>query len=430
VALAGDHAQVESEKWRHVALYAFCAFVSAVGFLTPFVVPLALDLRPVTVVSVALTAIFLAFTERAIQTGGKNYAPLTAVIAASSVVFGHWAALLVIVAFAAVRLRMSTGRTWVREVFSATSVAQFGAGVGAAYAMTALWNAVVTLENSAPQWLGAILTLVGILAVGMVWQIVQHGFAQVSYALLGRPVYSLAFLQIGLIASFYGYLLVAMYGFGGLLAAAIFYVLVAQTRAIQDIIGLTRRLGQLEHARSQASSIMRELMRFTDTPNVQFTGDVENIAQMLARHLGLPRKTVQDVGLAAELHEIGKTRLPARLRSGRLQNPAEESQRRTYSRLGAVMLRSADALLAPEIADYIEYHTEHYDGTGYPKGLSGDAIPIASRIIAVARGYVCLLTGYEGTPAAQKQEALRRLKQDSGTLYDPSLVDLLAELVS
>ena len=94
------------------------------------------------------------------------------------------------------------------------------------------------------------------------------------------------------------------------------------------------------------------------------------------------------------------------------------------------MLRNADALVDPEIADYIEYHTEHYDGTGYPRGLAGELIPTASRIIGVARAYVCMLTGYGESERLGKEEALRVLKEQSGTLYDPRIVELLAELVT
>jgi hypothetical protein len=430
VALAEDHGRIESEKWRPIALNAFSLFAGAAGFLLLVLAPPQLDFRPITLLSVAFVAVFLAVTQRPVQTAGRSYAPLTAVIAASAVLVGYWAILLILVSFGAVRLRMGPPRVAVRELFSATSFGQAGVGVGAAYAMIAAWSGVQSIEHLAPAWADSVVAFGGILIVGVIWQVAQHGFAQIAYALLGKPSYSLQFLRVGVLASLYGYLLVAMYSYGGLLAASLFYLLVAQTRVVEEIIGLTRAMSQLEHARGQAASIVRELVHFTDVPGVQFTGEVENIAQMIARHTGLQRREIADIGLAAELHEIGKCRLPARLRYGRALNAAEEAQRRTYSRLGALMLRNADALVDPRIADYVEFHTEHFDGTGYPKGLAGEAIPFASRVIAVARGYVCLLTGYDGASKTQKEEALRRLRQDSGTLYDPRLVDLLTELVN
>lgn len=430
MALAEDHTQVQTEKWRSVAQTVFFMSVGAIGFLLLAFDPPHFDLRPVTVFAVLFVAVFLAISQRPTQAAGRSYAPLTAVVAASAVVFGYWTILLVLVSFAAIRVRLGTRETALNEVFSSSSFGQAGAGIAATYGMIALWVQFEALERAAPAWSAPALTLLGIVLVGIVWQISQHGFAQISYSFTRRSVFSLQFIRMGIFASLYGYLLVAMYGFGGLLTAALFYVLVAQTRVVQDILGVAKRLQQLEHARSQATSIVREIMRFTDAPDVQFTGEVENISQMLARHMGLSRKEITDIGLAAELHEIGKSRLPARIRWGKRSNAAEEGQRKTYSRLGAIMLRSADALVEPEIADYIEFHTEHFDGTGYPKGLAGENIPAASRIIAVARAYVCMLTGYEGAMPVQKEEALRRLHQDSGTLFDPRLVDLLTELVS
>jgi len=430
VALAEDHTQVQAERWRTVALTVFCICVGAIGFLMLALIPPQLDLRPTIVASVLFVAAFLAVTQRPTQAAGKSYAPLTAVVAASAVVFGYWTILLVLVSFAAIRLRLGPRESALGELFSPRSFAQAGAGIAATYGMIALWANVEAFEKLAPAWASPAVTLLGIVSVGLVWQIAQHGLTQIAASFMGKSVYSLQFLRLGIFASLYAYLLVAMFSFGGLLTAALFYALVAQPRIVQDIVGVAKRLHQFDHARAQATSIIREVMRFTDGPNVQFTAEVENISQMLARHMGLSRKEISDIGLAAELHEIGKSRLPVRLRSGRRSNAAEESQRRTYSRLGAIMLRSADALVEPEIADYIEYHTEHFDGTGYPKGISGEAIPPASRIIAVARAYVCMLTGYDGTVPAQKEEALRRLRQDSGTLYDPRLVDLLTELVN
>jgi hypothetical protein len=421
---------MESDKWRLVALEIYCYAIGLVGLLLLALVPPHFDLRPVTVVSVAVVAIFLATTERPIQTAGKSFAPLTAMVAASAVVFGAWTLVLVLISLVAVRIRARPDRSPVAALLSGASAGQAGTGIIAAYGMLTTWQAASHIQSLAPAWAGVPLAFLGIVAVGLTWQIVQHGLAYFFYALNGMPVNTLQFVRVGVLASLYGYLLVALYSFGGLLAAAVFYVLVAQGRIVQDVTGVTRSLNRLEHVRGQATALIRELMRFTDIPDVQFTGEVENIAQMLARHIGMSRTEVSHIGLAAELHEIGKCRLPSRLRQRRGANAAEEAQQRTYSRLGALMLRSADSLTDPEIADFIEYHTEHFDGSGYPKGLTGEAIPMASRIIAVARGYVCLLTGYGGSPRFQKEEALRRLRQDSGTLYDPRLVELLADLVN
>jgi putative two-component system response regulator len=127
------------------------------------------------------------------------------------------------------------------------------------------------------------------------------------------------------------------------------------------------------------------------------------------------------------LHEFGKCRLPVRVRTNAGLNQAELAQYLSYPRLGAVMIRSSDALLPREIADWIEFHREHFDGTGGPRGLRGDAIPVASRIIAIARYYVAMLTGYDGVEMTTKETALASLVAGGGALYDPELVGLLEQ---
>ncbi len=430
VALAEDHRRVEAERWRSVGMNVFSYCAGAVGLLMLVLLPPQLDFRWSVVLPVFFVAVFLAVTQRPTQAAGKSYAPVTAVVAASAIVFGYWTILLVLVSFAAVRLRMGSREAPLRELLSPLSIGQAGAGIIATYGMVNAWSGTLWLEKVAPPWSLPIVVLLGVLAAGLIWQIALHGYAQTIYSFTGKAVYSLQFLRLGIFASFYGYLLVAVYSFGGLLTASLFYALVAQPRIVQDLLGLAKRMHQFDHARDQAISLMREMIRFTDVPNVQFTNDVENIAQMLARHMGLSKKETAEVGLAAQLHEIGKSRLPARFRWGANANAAEEAQRRTYPRLGAIMLRNADAIVDPEIADFIEYHTEHYDGSGYPRGLAGELIPPASRIIAVARAYVCMLTGYGESEKVGKAEALRLLKEQSGTLYDPRVVELLTELVN
>lgn len=430
MALAEDHTRIEAERWRSVALNVFCFAIGFLGLAITVLWPPHLDLRWSTILSVLFIGGFLAVSQRPTLAAGKSYAPLTAVIAASSIVFGYWTILLVLTSFAAIRLRLAPRPANFADLFSPRSFGQAGAGITAVYAMIAVWSLFADLQKAAPTWLGSAIALAGVLVVGIVWQISQHGFVQVTYFFTRQTGFSLQFVRMGLFASLYGYLLVAMYGYGGMLTTVLFYVLVAQTRVVQDILGVVKRLEQLEQAKTQATSVIREMIRFTDMPDVQFTAEVENISKMLARHLGLSKREVTDIGLAAELHEIGKSRLPARMRWGKRTNAGEENQRRTYARLGAIMLRSADALVDPAVADYVEYHSEHFDGTGYPKGLVGEAIPQASRIIAIARAYVSSLTGYDGAEKLKKEEALRKLRQESGTLFDPRLVDLLTEVVS
>jgi response regulator RpfG family c-di-GMP phosphodiesterase len=207
-------------------------------------------------------------------------------------------------------------------------------------------------------------------------------------------------------------------------------VVVAQIKVVQDVLGITTQLHRLEKANDQARGLVRDLVRLTDTETVEFSSEVQNIAQMIGRRLGMTSREIELLGLAAELHEMGKSRLPARIRTSSHLNQKELAQKRTYARWGGLMIRASDALLPGQIADWIEFHGEHYDGSGYPRGLAGDNIPLPSRIIAVARDYVRFLTGYDYLEAVDKEKALTLLRESSGTLYDPRIVSLLNELVN
>ena len=426
VAAVGRQEAMQPERWRIVARRTLNVFLALGGIALIVAFPPVFDLRASTIVSVAIVAAFLIFVERSQTAAGSTVAPLTAIMTACAVTFGPWA--LVIGFVAAVTIQIH--RLRIREV--SPSVAPFliacqaGASTISTYAMLATWAGVQDLIARFPtfEW---ILLFAGTIAVGIAWQ-TSFNLMVAFEALIGGSSFPvLALVRPGLVASLYAYMLIAMYNFGGIFAAALFYVVVAQFNLIEQTLGTSVRLLKLDRAQEQAMALTRDLSHLLDAETVEFGSEVQNIAQMIARNLGMSRREVAMVGLAAELHEIGKCRLPVRVRTNVALNQAELAQYLTYPRLGAVMIRSSDALLPREIADWIEFHREHFDGNGGPRGLRGDAIPVASRIIAIARHYVAMLTGYDGSETATKETALARLAAGSGALYDPVLVEVLEQ---
>ena len=430
MALAGDHAQVESQSWRNVASFVYLYGLAAAAFAILFFFPLHLDLHLGTVIPVLLVAVFLVAMERPTVTAVTTVAPLTAIIAASAVVFGDWVVILAVTAVLAVRVRIADNVAKTRELLSPSTFGQVGCAIISSYGVLETLRLVNELLRIAPHFLGAFVMLLGIVAAGLAWQTINNLFVKLHYGLRGKQFVLTQLIRTGVVASIYAYLLVATYKFGGLMATAIFYVVVAQIKVVQDVLGITSQLHKLERAQAQAQGLVLDLIRFTDAEHVEFSREVQNIAQMLARHVGMSKRDTEYLSLAAQLHEMGKSHLPARIRYNSDVNAKEIAQRKTYSRWGGLMVRAADALLPNQIADWIEFHGEHFDGSGYPRGLKGEDIPLASRIITVARDYVRFLTGYDGAEAVDKEKALSLLREGSGTLYDPRLVKLLYELVS
>ena len=429
--MAGDHAQERTETWRAIATQIYAFGLTGISILLIWIFPPHFDLRITTIVQVILVAAFLVVMERPVRTPAVTMvAPLTAIISASGVIFGSWTIVLAVTAWAAVRLRFLLKEGGLPSILAPATLGQTATAVISSYALLGAWHLVTQILSITPSFLISLVNLLGIVAVGLVFQTANNVTAYVYYLINGRPFAVTQLIRTGVIASIYAYLLVATYKFGGLLTTGIFYVIVAQIRVVQDIIGVTTQLHKLEKAQAQARGLVRDLARFTDTETVDFASEVQNISQMMGRHLGMSSRDLDLLGLAAELHEIANSHIPARIRNRPGSNAKEEAQKNTYTRWGGLMIRAADALLPHQIADWIEFHGEHFDGTGYPRGLKGQDIPLPSRIIAVARDYVRSLTGYDGVDPMEKEKALSLLRERSGTLFDPRLVALLNELVS
>jgi|SRR5579872_647423 len=423
-----DKPQVaHTERWRFVATRAFYVLLAASGAALLLAFPPTFDTRIGTVFAVIIVSAFVVFAERSQTAAGSTVAPLTAIMAASAVTLGAWAIVIGAIAVSTIQIRR------LRDGDIAPAAAPFALGcqIGAAtissYAMLAIWSLFRELIGRWPIAEPAIF-FVGVICVGIAWQSSTNILVALGSRIMGSRFPVLALVRPGIVASLYAYMLVAMYNFGGILATALFYIVVAQINFVQQTLGTSVKLLKLERAQEQATTLARDLSHLLEAESVEFGREVRNIAQSMARSLSMSRREVSMVGLAAELHEIGKCRIPYRMRTNLGLSEAEIAQYMSYPRIGAVMVRSSDALLPREIADWIEFHREHFDGAGGPRGLRGDAIPLASRIIAISRAYVAMLTGYDGTEMVNKETALARLNAGGGALYDPGLVDLLERL--
>jgi HD-GYP domain-containing protein (c-di-GMP phosphodiesterase class II) len=132
--------------------------------------------------------------------------------------------------------------------------------------------------------------------------------------------------------------------------------------------------------------------------------------------------------MAAELHDIGKTGIPDAIlvKAGPLDEDEWRFMRR-HTLIGERIVRAAPSL-APA-ADLVRSSHEHLDGSGYPDGLSGDAIPLGSRIIAACDAFNAMTSDrpYRKTRAAA--DAVIELRRCAGTQFDPDVVEALAQLI-
>lgn len=153
-------------------------------------------------------------------------------------------------------------------------------------------------------------------------------------------------------------------------------------------------------------------------------GHVERVsvyAVIIGHELGLDEKRLSELELGAILHDIGKIAVPESI----LSKPdklteAETIEMRKHPITGAAMIKDVPYLAAA--IPCIRHHHERYDGSGYPDGLAGEAIPLHARILAVADTLDALITKRVYRPPCTLEEALEIIRNGSGRLYDPAVV--------
>ncbi len=182
---------------------------------------------------------------------------------------------------------------------------------------------------------------------------------------------------------------------------------------------------QAKEAFERITRIVGERDFYTGT----HSANVAELAVKLTRKLRLPDEVVDQVEAAARVHDLGKIAIPDSilLKPGKLT--AEEwALVKRHPVVGAELLQGLE--IYEEIADVVRHEHEHWDGGGYPDGLSGEKIPLGSRIIAVADVWSALTTDRPYRPAYTADEARTILKAMAEKELDPKLVDLFLTVVN
>ena len=157
---------------------------------------------------------------------------------------------------------------------------------------------------------------------------------------------------------------------------------------------------------------------------------VADLSRKVALHLGMEQKEAQDVFVAALLHDMGKIGFPDSLltKPVSLMSSEELGLYRRHPAIGANALSRIEAL--SDVASLIMHHHEHYDGTGFPAGLSALDIPLGARIIAAASDYDSLRNGGLTKEARTAKQSFEYLLDGRGSRYDPQVVDRLEAILS
>jgi len=144
-------------------------------------------------------------------------------------------------------------------------------------------------------------------------------------------------------------------------------------------------------------------------------------AVRVARNLQIEEKNLFQMEVAALLHDVGKIGVPdAILRKPSRLTPEEKAIMDKHPEYSWSILRLLPGLEQASL--FALHHHEDYDGTGYPGGLKGEEIPLRSRIVSVIDAYDAMISNRPYRAGLPHDEAIRRLLADSGTQFDPMVV--------
>jgi putative nucleotidyltransferase with HDIG domain len=149
---------------------------------------------------------------------------------------------------------------------------------------------------------------------------------------------------------------------------------------------------------------------------------VSELAVVVARTVGVPEPDLESLALGAVLHDVGKMFVDRALliKEGALSSD-ELAVFRLHPELGEALVQSTTA--DRRVLDVVRSHHERWDGTGYPDGLKGDAIPIGARVVAAADAFVAMRESRVYRRALSLEDALGELRDGAGRQFDPACAD-------
>jgi len=177
-----------------------------------------------------------------------------------------------------------------------------------------------------------------------------------------------------------------------------------------------------------ASSLLG-LIELKDPYTGSHSRNVQKYSEQIAKKIGLSDTEIEMISLGAAFHDIGKVGTPETLlkKSSKL-NEEEYEEIKKHPKEGSKILENIPVFKGL-IAQIVRHHHESWDGTGYPDRLSGNKIPLGARIVAITDSYHAMISDRQYRKGLSLEEASRRLKEGSGSHWDPELVKEFLELL-
>ena len=186
---------------------------------------------------------------------------------------------------------------------------------------------------------------------------------------------------------------------------------------------LKNAMVNLERSYDITLTALGDALDYKDSETEGHSQRVTTFTMAIANRMGVPKEQVKIIGRAAYLHDIGKIKIPDSIlkKPGKL-TPEEYEHMKEHCYLGYKMLTKIPFLA--EAAEIVYAHQEYYDGTGYPRGLKGDSIPLGARIFAIADTLDAITSDRPYRRRRTLKQAKDEILRCSGTQFDPEIVEI------
>ena len=193
---------------------------------------------------------------------------------------------------------------------------------------------------------------------------------------------------------------------------------------------LTRAFTELEIAQAETVRRLSMAVEFRDEDTGAHIERIGRFSTLLAEHVGMDPDFCATLTHAAPLHDVGKVAIPdAILLKPDVLTKEERAIVETHAEEGHRLLRGSSSSILDLAATIALSHHEKWDGTGYPRGAKGEAIPIEGRIVAVADVFDALTSDRVYRRAFTVEEAVEMMLEQRGRHFDPVLLDAFMEVL-
>lgn len=205
--------------------------------------------------------------------------------------------------------------------------------------------------------------------------------------------------------------------------------LAQHNRSLEALV--ERRTRHVIRARTEALECLARAAEFRDDATGEHAKRVGKVSGKIARELGVSKSATELIEAAAPLHDVGKIAIADAIlmKPGKLTTEEFDTMKQ-HAEVGGTIIGRVKSPLLRKAREISLYHHENWDGTGYPFGVSGEQIPIAARIVAVADTFDALTHERPYKKAWPLSESIEEVKRQSGIRFDPRVVEAFLRVCS